>query len=287
MMCLGIIQKSFFLLLLVFLFPLNICCQQDQVFSFQNRASIQLEVDTAITGSTQIKPFDTEMILSGLAFSGVIELHSDSSLVRLILTDDRYKEYLIYEAYPILSGSGQFSVSEVGEETIFLDGIAPVRVSIELVDASLYLKEFLISQAEADQGITKAAVLLQQSQNKINRINQNLQKLGQTWVAGETSISKLSYQEKLDMFGGRIPNFQGFDYYVGGIFVLPGTTGDGSDAKGTTSEMQSPQGSQYPDEFSWKSRHGTDWLTPVKNQGVCNSCVEFGTIAADELLVNL
>jgi len=287
MMYQAIIQKSCFLLLLLSLFPLNLFGQQDHIFTLQNKAGVRIDVDTTINDNTLIEPFGSAMTISGLAFSGEIGLHSDSSLVRMILMDDSYNEYLVYEAYPILSGSGQISVIESGEESLFLDNIIPVRVSIELVDASVFLKEFIISQEETYQATTKGALLLQQSQNKINRINQNLQNLGQTWVAGETSISKLSYQEKLGMFGGRVPNFQGFDYYVGGVFVLPGAKGNISDAKGTTPQTLSEQRSQYPAEFSWNNRHGENWLTPVKNQGVCNSCVAFGTTAAAELLVNL
>ncbi len=143
MMYQAIIQKSCFLLLLLSLFPLNLFGQQDHVFALQNKAGTGIDIDSTINENTLIKPFGSEMTISGLAFSGEISLHSDSSLVRIILMDNSYNEYLVYETYPILSGSGQFSVNEAGEESLFLDHIIPVRVSIELVDASVYLKELL------------------------------------------------------------------------------------------------------------------------------------------------
>jgi len=186
------------------------------------------------------------MTISGLAFSGKITLHSDSSLVRMILIDIEYNEYLIYEAYPILSGSGKFSVDGAGEETSLLNNITPSGVTIELIDASLYLKEIIIGEEEPYRAKTTSDRLLQQTDYKIDRINQNINNLGQSWVAGETSISKLSYQEKKSMFGGRVPNFQGFEYYVGGVFVMPGALGDGSDAKDASSTILSQQESQYP-----------------------------------------
>ncbi len=280
-------MKKFYLLIVLGLFPLSLFCQQDNIFTLQNNGDLRIAVDRTISNDTQLEPFAPQLTISGLAFSGDIILFSDSSLVRLILTDNKYNEYLIYEIYPVLSGSGQFSVDEFGEETTLLDNIIPYRVTIEIVDASVHLKEFIISDKETFEANTKGAAMAQQTLNKIERINENIQNLGQKWVAGETSISKLSYQEKKILFGGKVPNFQGFEYYVGGIFVLPGVTGNGADVKDKQSENLSKQISAYPDEFSWTNRHGVDWVTPVKYQGGCNSCVAFGTTAAAELLVNL
>ena len=147
-----------------------------------------------------------------MAFSGEVFLPSDSSLVRLTLVDHNGFEYLIYEAYPILAGSMQFSVSGIAEETSSLNQIIPSRVKLELVDASIYLKEILVSEGGAALKSISSEKLQQQSLNKIRRINENIRERGQKWVAGETSISRLSYQEKLSMFGGNIPNFQGFEY---------------------------------------------------------------------------
>jgi len=273
-------------LLLLTLFQGTLFCQQDHVFALQNVADKRIAVGTTINDDTQLEPFTSKLTISGLAISGEIVLHSDSSLVRLILMDNYYNEYLIYEAYPILSGSRQFSVKEAGEETSLLNNITPSRVAIELVDASIYLKEIIISEEEPYQAKTKGALLLQQSMDKIDRINLNIQKTDQTWLAGETSISKLSYQEKKSMFGGSVPNFQGFEYYVGGIIVLPGAK-DELDSRDTQLENLSQPESQYASEFSWRSRHREDWVTSVKDQTGCNSCWAFGTTAATELLVNL
>jgi hypothetical protein len=260
----------------------------DHDLSFDSRTGITVIVDTILHENTQLEIFHSVCNISGLAFTGDIELHADSSLVRIILMDTNRVKYLIYEAYPILSGSKRISVQKVGEESIYLDQVTPQQLSIELVDATVYLKEFFLSDEDHFMPAKKGAIVVEQSRSKVERINRHLRDRGLPWVAGETSLSRLSYQEKLSMFGGRVPNFQGFDYYAGGVFVLPGVLDEsGTGTKGASSMGNGPEESPYPDEFSWKNRHGKSWITPVKNQLSCSSCYAFGNVAATETLVNL
>jgi len=266
--------------------PLHLFCQQDYDLGVQSSEGLRIGFDLTINDNTQLEPFSSQMIISGLAFSGDISLHSDTSLVRIILMDSNYNEYLIYETYPLLSGSKQFSVDEAGEETSRLNNIIPYRLTLELIDASIYLKEIIISKEEKYKIESQEAREVQQGLNKIDRINQNLQKSGQKWVAGETSISRLSYQEKKNLFGGEVPNLQGFEYYVGGVFVLP-TARDESKSTETQSQNHTLPESEYASEFSWRNRHGENWVSSVKDQRSCNVCVAYATTAAAELLVNL
>jgi C1A family cysteine protease len=42
-----------------------------------------------------------------------------------------------------------------------------------------------------------------------------------------------------------------------------------------------------PDEFSWRNKNGSDWTTPVKNQGSCGSCWAFAALGVLESMVNI
>jgi hypothetical protein len=280
------IEKLCFPALLA-LVALNSICQENRIFSLQNQADRTIPVDLSINKNTQLEIFESRTTLSGLAITGTISLFSDSSLVRLILVDEEDHEYLIYETYPVLAGIKQFSVAGVAEETSSLDQVIPLRVTVELVDASIHLTEIMVSEGGGPPEEIKSERLQQQSLNKIRRINENIRLLGQHWVAGETSISRLSYQEKKSMFGGSIPNFQGLEYYVGGVFVLPVAKQGDPNLKGTKSATAAPAESQYVKEYSWRNRHGEDWVTGVKKQLDCRSDWAFGAAAALELMMNL
>jgi C1A family cysteine protease len=41
-----------------------------------------------------------------------------------------------------------------------------------------------------------------------------------------------------------------------------------------------------PDFFDWRSRHGNNYITPIRNQGSCGSCWTFSTAALIEGLIN-
>lgn len=271
-------------LTVLFLIPVLFYCQDSGA---QEEESPSISVDSLFECDTHFLPFTNNLQISGLSISGDIVLNSDSSLVRLVLLDDRFNEYLIFEAYPILADAGKFSVKEAAEETSMLNNIIPHEISFEIIDASIHLKEITLRRGTIYKSDLQDVWMSHLNRVKIDRINQNIQKNGLKWLAGETSLSRLTYQQKNDLFGGKVPNFQGFEYYVGGIFVLPVAKERLSPSSGKKSEEQPPAASAYAKEFSWRNRHGQDWITPVKNQLGCKGCWAFAATAATELLVNL
>lgn len=77
------------------------------------------------------------------------------------------------------------------------------------------------------------------------------------WIYGETSVSGLSVEEKVQLLG-----------------VAEG----GQPPRVTRLYAEY----SYPSRIDWRDRNGADFTTPVKDQGSCGSCVAFAVVASIE-----
>ena len=227
---------------------------------------------------------DSEIALSittpvySLSVTGDIELTDTSnSLVRILLVDEYGTEYLVYEVYPLLTDQWQFDFENMAFETSNMQGVNATKLKIVVLNAKLTLSEYHYDTAPTRSALRQRAQ--SQQQYVIETLNANLRARNIPWVAGETSISSLSYEEKKQVFGGIVPSLNGFEYYTGGIFVMPDYQ--------PQAEQKSAQALSLPTELDWRNKDGKNWMTSVKSQGYCGSCWAFATVGTLEAYSNI
>jgi parallel beta-helix repeat protein len=98
-------------------------------------------------------------------------------------------------------------------------------------------------------------------------VEENFQNIGDVisdrsakWIADETSVSGLSWNEKQRLCGD-----QGTIATIGHEISLD----------------------SYPPSFDWRTKDGFDWTTPIRHQGSCGSCYIFCSLAVVEALKNI
>lgn len=243
---------------------------------------------------SEIIPLKINEPIYKLALSGRVSLKNELAYFRAILVDNQQKEYLIFETSPLITEEEPFLFKDYCEETCLLEGAVPafIRTEGKYFEGEI-TKIFSDNDPEKiknlDLALEKEKFFKKNLDEKINKINKSIKTKGLRWIAGETSVSLLSYSEKKKLFRDpdgsfvdELPNLQGFEYYKDGVFDLKSEENNSIPV-----ELSTDGSSVGPDNWDWRNVNGENWITPVKNQGSCGSCWAFGTLAAMEGVTNV
>ena len=245
----------------------------------------ELTVDQTFSKDIEI-PLSIKTAISGLAVSGKSVLENDNdSYIRIILKNDYGHEYLVYENYPMLSDEFVSEFNNIAIETVLLNSINPKSIRIEVHNANVEIRTINFISYSTNSKVSEVELFsIQKSQNNYiaDKLNKNLKRRKVPWRAAVTSVSMKSYEEKKAMFGGKLPELYGFDYYKGGYFVLPG-----SHPIAEKAEANDNGANQYVSQWDWRNRHGKNWMTSVKWQLNCGSCWAFASLGTMEAYINL
>lgn len=190
-------------------------------FTMDNRKSEQTIAMARTFTTDEDIPLTLPSSIYSFSISGNAMLKdTTNSLIRITLVDNFDMEHLIYEIYPLLTDQWRFDFENMAFETSGMDGVRVTGMRIHLLNAELTLAEYHYT-TEPARSIQRQQRFKSQQQYIIETLNANLEARNMPWRVGETSVSNLSYEEKKNLFGGTVPNLNGFEYYIGGIFVMP------------------------------------------------------------------
>ncbi len=266
----------------------TLAARADDVFRMKKAAGAHVEtlkVERRFGKSEAFSPFLSKGAITALSITGSFEKTGDEYLVRVLLKDADGKEHLVMESYEEICDKEQFAFAGYCEETALLEGIRPDSIKVYVRDAVLRIESIDIQTVAPGRMLkggafkaAKAEARRAQVEAVAKKINEYNVSHGKLWRAGVTDISLKDYGTRRLLVG--MPDNMssgGYEYYAGGVFEV-----------GKHQDLISSYASgSYTNHFTWKNRHGIDWITKVQSQGNSNCCVAFAGVSCLEALVNL
>lgn len=258
---------------------------QSKEFMLPNDRNATFQAVEIKTIKDSVLTLNISQPISGFFVSGITTFeNAQDSYTRVTIKDKNNTEYLVYENYPLLSGSNHSRFSKVAVESVLLPDIVPISMKIELLNASIQIDSLFLPVAQnLKQGfLPKAkAILQEQAHNLAEKLNTHIRESRMTWLAGCTSIASKTFEEKKKMFGSKVPCFYGFEYYKGGLYIINPMPEDIR-----VVAQPSLRDNTFVRDFDWRNRHGKNWISSIKNQQD-RTCWAHATTATLESNLNI
>ena len=110
-------------------------------------------------------------------------------------------------------------------------------------------------------GLLLFSAALAQDEADLARIQAAIEAKGASWTAGDNPIFRLSREEQRRLCGAIIEPAESFQ---------------------ANARMHTPVRKDTPDALDWRDYEGINFITPIRDQAGCGSCVAFGTMASFE-----
>ena len=273
--------------ILILLIPQLLYAQyQSKEFTLPIERNTTSQTVGVFTTRDSVVALNINQQISGFFISGTVAFgNTQDSYARVTVKDRDDVEYLVYENYPLLSEGNPSCFSKVAVESVLLDDIVPTSMKIEVLGASVQIDSVYYSAAQnLRQSFPARAKAIRQEHTLalVDRLNAHLRERRLPWFAGCTSIALKTFEERKQMFGPEVPCLQGFDFYKGGLYVI-----SPNQVNTLNEEQPSIRSHSYVSDFDWRSRHGKNWITSVKNQGGYGTCWAHATTATIESNFNI
>lgn len=111
------------------------------------------------------------------------------------------------------------------------------------------------------------------------QLRANLAEQGDPWLAAETTISRLSEDRKQALLGVPVPSDEEIEARAGQPEAMAAAA---MATAGTPVSDSAAPSASLPGSFDLRNVGGQNYVTPVRNQLGCGSCVAFGIVASME-----
>ncbi len=267
---------------LLLMMPFSLSAQQRNPFRALAEENRSQQIRRTLSASDTIS-LEGQGIIYSLSIDATILQPKEASFARIVLEDKDGHDYLVAESDRFRNDTTEVHLDHYCEETALLEGITPRYLKCYLAeDASLLLSCIYLSgqpttrqvgsQKEIVEDLKKAQI-----QDVVNRINSYNIKNKKLWRAGITVPSLLKYDNWSEKEVPQDAYSANVRYYASGIFEM------GEQPSGTSLT----ENSNYIPNFDWRKRHGTNWITSIKNQGNSPYCTAFAICGMLEARCNL